>query len=146
MKNSPDFSEVKLAIAQSTISGAIVGTGVDVRGFGRAKFVFTFGTPLADAKIGTSSIGIWAAAGSNSSVVGAQTYAVIPTAYLAAATSGVISNNVAVLDVAIPAGKAFLQVSGSFDSSDVPHSAIVELYSPVVAPPTHAAPVPVVIG
>ena len=150
MKNSPDFSEAKLAIAQSTISGAIVGTGVDVRGFGRAKFVFTFGTPLAtvsSAKINASSIGIWAAGISKSlGVETATTYAVIPTAYLAAASSGVMSNNVAVLDVAIPAGKGFLKVSGSFDSSNVPHSATVELYNPVTARPTHSAPAPIVIG
>jgi len=150
MANRPDNGTVKVAVANSTISGALVGSEITAGGFGRAKFVFTFGAPLAtvsSAKINASSIGIWAAGISKSlGVETATTYAVIPTAYLAAASSGVMSNNVAVLDVAIPAGKGFLKVSGSFDSSDVPHSATVELYNPVTAPPTHASPAPVVIG
>ena len=150
MTKRPDNGTVKLAVANSTISGALVGTAITASGYARAKFVFTFGTPLASvssAKINASSIGVWAAGISKSlGVETATTYAVITDAYLAAASSGVISNNVAVLDVAIPADKGFLKVSGTFDSSDVPHSATVELYNPVTAPPTHSAPAPVIVG
>lgn len=139
MKRSPDKEDVKLAMAQSTTSGVVVGTAVDAHGFGRAKFVFTFGAPGADAKVNTSSLGIWNAAGSNSSVVGATTYASIPAAYLAAITSGSISNNVKVIDMAVQPASRFLLISGTVDSSTVPMSAIVELYEPVNAPPTLSA-------
>ena len=142
MKRSPDKEDVKLAMAQSTTSGALVGTAVDAHGYGRAKFVFTFGTPLVSvsaAKINASSIGIWNAAGSNSSVVGATTYASIPSAFLAAATTGAISNNVFVIDLAVQPASRFLLISGTVDSSSIPMSATVELYEPVNAPPTLSA-------
>ena len=147
MKRSPDRTKVALAVTHHTTSLTILSpTAVTCTGYGRAKFVFTFGAPNADATIDASSIGIWAAAGSNSSAVGAQTYAVIPGAFLAAATSGAISHNVHVLDVAIPAAKQFLIVSGSVNNSDVPLSATVELYQPLNAPPTTPSPAPVIVG
>lgn len=148
MKRDPDFTEVKLAVANSTTSAALVGTAVDAKGFGRAKFVFTFGTPLVTAGtiVKSSSVGIWAAAGSASSVAGATTYASIPSAYLAAATTGILSNNVAVLDVAIPQGSHWLVVSGTLDSTNCVHNATVELYEPVTAPPTHQSPAPVIVN
>jgi hypothetical protein len=146
MKRDPDRATVKLAVANSTTSGALVGTAVDAKGFGRAKFIFTFGTPLADGSMKASSIGIWCAAGSASSVAGATTYASVPSAYLAAMSTGVFSNNVAVLDMAIPAASFWLKVSGTVDSSNIPHSAVVELYEPVTAPPTHASPAPVIVN
>jgi len=136
MKRSPDKEQMKLAMSQSTTSGALVGTAVDARGFGRAKFIFSFGTPLAtvsSAKINSSSVGIWAATGSRSSVVGAGTYVSIPNAYLSAMSSGVLSQQLAVLDIAIPADSHFLVISGTVDSSSIPLQAVVELYEPVVA-------------
>ena len=148
MKRGPDFGTVKLAVANSTTSAALVGTAVDAAGYGRAKFIFTFGTPLTTAGsiVKGSSVGIWCAAGSASSVAGAGTYASVPSAFLAAGTTGVLSNAVAVLDIAIPAGSHWLIVSGSLDSTNVPLNATVELYETVVRPPTHAAPVPVIVG
>ena len=147
MTKRPDNGTVKLAVANSTTSAALVGTEITASGYQRAKFVFAFGTPGVDAAIGASSIGVWAAGISKSlGVETATTYAVIPTAYLAAATTGVLSNNVAVLDVAVPAGKGFLQISGAIATSLLPHSATVELYNPVTAPPTHASPAPVIVG
>jgi len=147
MKRDVDKGTVKLAAANSSTSGAISGTAVDAKGYGRAKFIFTFGTPLANASVLANSIGIWVAAGSASSVAGATTYASVPAAYLAAMSTGLISNNVAVIDMAIPAASHWLKISGGgFDSSTVPVSAVVELYEPVTAPPTHANPAPVTVN
>ena len=148
MKRGPDKGTVKLAVANSTTSGALVGTAVDAAGYGRAKFVFTFGTPetTAGSIVKGSSVGIWCAAGSASSVAGATTYASVPSAFLAAGTTGVLSNAVAVLDIAIPAGSHWLLVSGTLDSTNVPHNATVELYQKVVGPPTHSSPAPVIVN
>jgi len=147
MTKRPDNGTVKIAVATSTTSSYLVGTAVTVSGYARAKFVFTFGTPTADASILGSSIGIWAAGISKSlSTENATAYAVIPGAYLAAVSSLSFSHQAAVIDIAIPADKGFLKVSGAFDSADVPHSATVELYNPVEAPPTHADITPVIIG
>ena len=137
MKRSPDREDVRLAMSVSTTSGALVGTAIDAHGFGRAKFVFTFGVPGADASIKASSIGVWCAAGSNSSVVGATTYASVPGAFLAAKSSGLISHGAYVIDLAVPAASRFLKISGTVDSSNVPVSAVVNLYQPVNKPPTN---------
>ena len=147
MTKRPDNGTVKIAVKTSSTSGVLVGTEITVGAAQRAKFVFTFGDPEALASIMTSSIGIWAATISKSlGVETALTYAVIPTAYLAAGSSGALSNQVAVMDVAIPADKGFLKVSGTFKSALFPHSATVELYNPVTAPQTHANIAPVIIG
>ena len=147
MTKRPDNGTVKIAVAHSDTSGALVGTAITASGYGRAKFVFTFGTPAADASLLASSIGIWAAGISKSlGVETATTYAVIPSAYLAAGSSAGLSNQAAVLDIAIPADKGFLKVSGAFVTSGFPHNATVELYNPVTAPPTHANIAPVIVN
>lgn len=147
MTKRPDNGTVKLAVSHSSTSGVLVGTEITASGYQRAKFVFTFGTPEALATVLASSVGIWAAGVSRSlGVETATTYAVIPTAYLGTGSSAGLSNQVAVLDVAIPAGKGFLKVSGAFSSALYPHNATVELYNPVTAPPTHANIAPVIIG
>jgi hypothetical protein len=133
---SPDVEQVKLAMSQSTTSGALAATAIDARGFGRAKFIFSFGTPGANAKINSSSVAVWAATGSRSSVVGAGTYVAVPSAYLSSMTTAAISQQLAVIDLAIPSDSHFLLLSGSVDSSSIPMQAVVELYEPVVAPPT----------
>jgi len=137
MKRSPDQEDVQLAMSVSTTSGALVGTAIDAHGYGRAKFVFTFGVPGADASVKASSIGVWCAAGSNSSVVGATTYASVPGAFLGAKSSGLISHGAFVIDLAVPAASRFLLISGTVDSSNVPMSAVVNLYEKVTKPPTN---------
>jgi hypothetical protein len=137
MKRTADRQETKLALANSTTSGALTGTAVDATGFSRAKFVFTFGLPLANGSIG--SLGIWAAAGSNSSVAGATTYVSIAAAQLVGMSSLAVSNQVAVIDMAIPQGSVWLLVSGTVSTSSIPLSGTVALYEPNKAPPSHAA-------
>ena len=147
MTKRPDNGTVKIAVKTSTATTIIAGTAITASGYGRAKFVFTFGTPEADASVLANSIGVWAAGISKSlGVETATTYAVIPSAYLAAGSSAALSHQAAVLDIAIPADKGFLKISGAFDSSIFPHSATVELYNPVTAPPTHANIAPVIVG
>jgi len=137
MKRVSDKTEVKLAVANSTTSGAITGTAIDATGFNRARFMFTFGLPLANGSLG--SLGIWAAAGSNSSVAGATTYVSISSAQLVGMSSLAVSNQVAVIDIAIPQGSFWLLASGTVSTSSIPLNAVVELYEPNKAPPSHAA-------
>ena len=146
MKRQPDRSVVKQAVSNSSTNAALVGLAIDSTGYSRAKFVFHFASAVDTASIRASSLGIWAAGIAAQSVISATTYAAIPGAYLAVASGPEISQHALVLDVAIPAGKQFLKVSGTITSTYVTHSATVELYQPLNAPPTHGSPQPVIVN
>ena len=135
MKQLEDIVDVKLAVANSVTSTTLVGTAVDTTGFSRARFVFNLGGVAEIGAVNASSVGIWRAATSGG------TYAAIGGAYLAAITSGAISaaGCVAVIDVPTAAANEWLKVSGSLTSSNMYHSATVELYNGINRPPTSSA-------
>jgi hypothetical protein len=116
-----DVSEVKVAVANSVTSGALAGTKINAAGYGRARFVFTFGQPLANASL--SSAGVWQAATSGA------TFASIAAAQLAAVTSGAISDVAMVLDTAVDPTNPWLLISGAMATSSIYHSATVTLYN-----------------
>lgn len=134
MNRSVDFMDVKRALSNSTISGAMTGIEVDALGYGRARFIFTFGTPLANASL--VSAGVWVAAGTGGA---ATTYASIADAQLTARTSAALANKEAVIDVAIPVGSRWIQVSGAMATSSVPLGCVVELYQPLDIPVSGSA-------
>lgn len=135
MRQLEDIVDVKKAIANSITSTTIVGTAIDTTGFSRARFIFNLGGVAEIGAINASSVGIWKAATSGG------TYAAIGGAYLAAITSGAISaaGCVAVIDVPTDAANEWLKVSGSLTSSNMYHSAVVELYNGISNPPTSSA-------
>lgn len=135
-KRLNDIAVAKVAVAASA-GGAlpVVATLIDVTGFGRARFLFNFGNGAATTGALSTGLGIWKAATSGA------TYALITGASAAAVTSGAISvlSPLIVIDVPTDSANPWLQVSGSFTSTAVPHSATVELYHGVHNPPTAAA-------
>ena len=130
------------AVANSAgIAGAMVGTSVDATGFGRARFIFSFGANTATTAALSAGIGVW-----NASTSGA-TFAAIAGASLAAVTSGVLSNNVMIIDTVISPASPWLKVSGgSVLSTGIAHSCVVELYKGVSRPPTHTEQQIVTVG
>ena len=134
MNRAVDFSDVKRAASNSAVSSTITGLEVDGHGYGRARFIFTFGLPLANGSL--VSAGIWVAGGTAGA---ATTYSSVASAQLTARSSLAVSNQVAVIDMAIPVGSRWLQVSGAMATSNVPFDAIVELYQPINIPVTNSA-------
>lgn len=135
MRHLEDYVDVKLAVANSVTSTALVGTAIDGTGFSRARFIFNLGGVAEIGAINASSVGIWKAATEGA------TYAAIGGAYLAAITSGAISDTgcVAVIDVPTDADAEWMKVSGNLTSSNMYHSAVCELYNGVSNPPTSSA-------
>ena len=116
-----DIAEVAVAVVCSSSSGALVGTAVSLVGYGRARFVFTFGMLVAPGSL--ASAGIWECATSNG------TFTSKPLAQLTAASSGLISDAVAVIDVGVNPDKPWLKVSGALSGSMVNHSVTVTKYN-----------------
>jgi hypothetical protein len=134
-KRLNDSIDVKLAVANSVTSTTIVATKIDTTGFGRARFIFTLGGVAGIGAVGTDGPKIWKASTSGG------TYTSIASAVLGAITSGAISAGgaVAVIDVPTDAANPWLQVSGALTSSNMYHSAVVELYGGINRPPTSSA-------
>jgi hypothetical protein len=135
MKHLEDYVDVKKAVANSVTSTALVGTAVNTTGFSRARFAFNLGGVAEIGAVNASSVGIWKATASGG------TFAAIGGAYLAAITSGAISaaGCVAVIDVPTDPSNPWLKVSGNLTSSNMYHSATVELYNGASNPPTSSA-------
>jgi hypothetical protein len=134
-KRLNDSIDVRLAVANSVTSTTIVGTKIDTTGFSRARFVFTLGGVAGLGAVGTDGPKIWKASTSGA------TYTSIASAVLGAITSGAISAGgcTAVIDVPTDGANPWLQVSGNLTSSNMYHSAIVELYGGINRPPTSSA-------
>jgi hypothetical protein len=134
-KRLNDFVDVKVAVAPTSSSGAITGIAIDASSYGRARFVFQFGSGAAEIAALSGNIGIWQAATSGG------TYANISGANLSAVTSGVMSGAklAMVIDVPVDADTEWLKVSGNIISSMLFHSAVVELYDGINRPPTTSA-------
>lgn len=143
MKRLNDLVNVKQALENSAwAAGVPVGTVIDTTGFGRARFIFSFGansgTTAAISSMGTGHI--WKAATSG------DTFTAIDGANLAAVTSGVLGNDVMVVDVPTDSAKPWMKVSGvSVLSTAINISAVVELYQGVNRPPTSSAQQVVVV-
>jgi len=136
-----ELKDAGVAIALSTTSGAPAATAVDATGYSRAQFRFQFGPNDNTTAALSGSMGVWAA------TTQGGTYAAIAGAALGAVTSGVLSNNVMVIDTAIPAAKPWLKISGgSVISSLITYGATVALYDGISRPPTTGAQQLVVIG
>lgn len=130
-KRNNDLSKTVLAMANSNTSGALVGTAINATGFGRARFVFTFGPNAGGASINSNSIGVYQGGTS-----GAITSA-IASASFAAVTSGSLSNIVMEIDTVVNSAYPWLQVSGALVNSSMYSSAIAELYQGTrLNPPT----------
>jgi hypothetical protein len=130
-----DRVDVKAVIANSVSSTTLVSSKIDTTGFGRARFIFSFGGTAGIGRVDANAINIWKASTSGG------TYSSIASATLAAISSGVLSAGqaVAVIDLLTDSANPWLQVSGSVTSSNLHHSAVVELYSGINLPPTSSA-------
>lgn len=135
MKHLEDYVDVKVAVAASVTSTAIVGTKVDTTGFGRARFIFTLGGTAGIGALSADQAKIWKANTSGA------TYTSVASAVLGAITSGVLSANAvtAVIDLPTDPSNPWLQVSGNLAASNLYHAAVVELYNGVSNPPTSSA-------
>lgn len=132
--SSPISEQLNGAVVISPVSisaGAVTSKLIDATGRSRARFVFAFGANSGTSAALSAGLGVY-----NASTSG-DTYTLIAGAALAAVTSGVLSNNVMVIDTAIPAGKPWLKVSGgSILSTAIVASCIVELYDGITRPDT----------
>ncbi len=134
-KRLNDSVDVKVAVANSVSSTTIVASKIDTTGFGRARFIFTLGGTTGIGAVAADAVKIWKASTSGG------TYTSVASAVLGAITSGVISAGAvtAVIDLPTDSANPWLQVSGSVTSSNLYHSAVVELYSGINRPPTSSA-------
>ena len=137
-----DKIAVKQAVSNSNWAvGAVTGQVVDVTGFGRARFIFSFGANGGTTAALNASAGIWKASTSGA------TFAEITETRLAAVTSGVLGNDTMVIDVATDPDAPWLRVSGmSVLSTAINANVIVELYAGVNNPPTDNNQQIVVVG
>lgn len=140
-KQLNDFIDVKPAVPNSSYAvGAVTGTAINTTGFSRARFVFSFGANSGTTAALSTNAGIWKASTSGA------TFSSIASATLAAVTSGVLGNNVMVVDVPTDGDNPWLKVSGmSILSTAINASCVVELYSGVSRPPTSSAQQVVVV-
>lgn len=134
-KRLNDVINVTQALANSAwAAGALAGTKINATGYGRARFVFSFGPNDGTTAAISAGIGVWEGASS------AATFTAKAGGSMAAVTSGVLSNNVMVIDVPVLPTKPWLLVSGgSVLSSAINASAIVELYASPDRPQTTLA-------
>jgi hypothetical protein len=132
-KRLNDFVNVTQALENSAwAAGTPVGTLINATGYGRARFVFSFGANSGTTAGLSSGLGVWGASTSGA------TFSNITS--MAAVTSGVLSNNVMVIDVPVTPATPWLKVSGgSVLSTAINASAIVELYASVSRPKTSLA-------
>lgn len=128
-------ADVKVAIAASVASAAIVATKVNTTGFSRARFIFTLGGTAGIGALSADQLKIWKANTSGA------TYSSVASAVLGAITSGVLSAGAvaAVIDLPTDPDNVWMQVSGSLAASNLYHSAVVELYNGINKPPTSSA-------
>lgn len=137
-----DKIAVKQAVANSSWAvGAVTGTAIDTTGFGRARFIFSFGANSGTTANLAASAGIWKASTSG------DTYSEITATRLAAVTSGVLGNDLMVIDTVTDAANPWLKVSGmSIASTAINANVIVELYSAPSLPPTDNTQQIIVVG
>lgn len=121
--------------SQTVSSGALVGTTVDARTFGRVAFIFNLGTPAAGASV--NSLHIWCAPTTTSG----GTYTMISGASTGVITTGVGSNQTVRLEVAVPANSAWLKISGALSNSHWPVSCVAILEQPSGKSPTEGSAV-----
>jgi len=127
-KKFADYKTAKNAVVPVTTNGALTGVKINATGADRVAFIFSFGTPLADAAV-SSGLGIWQAATSGA------TYARAGASF-GALTSGAINGVTAVLDVNVNKSYPWLLVSGQMDSSNCPLSVVAVLDGYENRPPT----------
>ena len=132
MKQRDDYADIKVAVANSSTGGALVGTAINTTGYGRARFIFSFGGDVATTATVSGNIGIWKCATSGG------TYTSISSAQLSQVSSGVVSDSTLamVIDTPTDPDYVWLKVSGSISSTAMCHSAVVELYNGVSLPPS----------
>src|SRR5512139_604626 len=125
-KRQNDFTDVKVAVANSNTLGALVGTVVDTRTYSRARFIFSFAGGAATTAAVSGNVGVWKAATNTTGSV----FSSIATAILTTISSGTISAaaTVAVIDLPTDPDYPYFKVSGNISSTGLAHSAIVELY------------------
>ena len=142
MKRINEFAVAKQVVANTGgLAAPMISTSVDATGFSRARFIFSFGANTADTAALSAGIGAW-----NASTSGA-TFTSIASAALAAVSSGVLSNNIMVIDTVIATAKPWLKISGgSVLSTGIAHSVVVELYESYSNPPTQTEQQIVAIG
>ena len=123
---------VKQAVSNSNWAvGAVTGQVVDTTGFGRARFIFSFGANGGTTAALNASAAIWKASTSGA------TFAEITATRLAAVTSGVLGNDLMVIDTVTDSANPWLRVSGmSILSTAINANVVVELYNGVNLPPT----------
>jgi hypothetical protein len=125
MKLQTDRTNVKQAVSASNwAAGLVVTQKVDATGYGRARFIFSLGPGGGTASLSTGALIF---CGSTSGAITSS----LPTAVLAAVTSGALSsaNYMAQIDTKIIDGYPWLQVSAlSVLSTAIILSAVVELY------------------
>lgn len=142
MRRLNDKISVKQAVPNSSWAvGAVTGTVIDTTGYGRARFIFSFGANSGTTAALAASAGIWKASTSGG------TYSEITDTRLAAVTSGVLGNDMMVIDTATDSANPWLRVSGmSITSTAINANVIVELYGGVSLPPTDNTQQIVVVG
>lgn len=134
-KRLNDIMNVTQALENSAWApGGVAGTKVNATGYGRARFVFSFGANGGTTAALSAGLGVWQASTSGA------TFAAIANGSLAAVSSGVLSKNVMVIDVPVAPATPWLLVSGgSVLSTAINASAIVELYQSPNRPQTTLA-------
>jgi hypothetical protein len=125
-------ADVKVAVAASVTSTAIVGTKIDTTGYSRARFIFTLGGTAGIGALSADQAKVWKASTSGAA------YSSVASAVLGAITSGVLSAAAvtAVIDLPTDPSNPWLQISGSLAASNLYHAAVVELYGGINLPPT----------
>lgn len=130
IKKFADYQAAKIAVSPiANTSGALTSNKINATEFGRVAFIFSFGTPSANAYL-SSGCGIWQAATSGA------TFSRVTGASFAAITTGAGSNANCVIDVKVDQAYPWLQVSGQLDSSYWPLSVIAVLSEPAEMPVT----------
>ena len=135
MKNlAQQVNIVPALVASNWAVGPVTGIKIDATGFRRARFVFTVGANDGTTAALSTNLGIWQASTSG------DTFGSISSAKLAAVTSGVLSNNVMVIDTLTSSGTPWLLISGGSNlSTAIIMGATCTLYQGVTDPPTASA-------
>ena len=130
MQKLIDQADTAVAIPPSAgATGAVTANKVDGTGYGRARFIFSFGANSNTSAAISAGLGVWAASTSGA------TFAQVAGASLAAVTSGILSNVCMAIDVAISSGTPWLLISGgSMLSTAIANSCTVDLYRGVKRP------------
>jgi hypothetical protein len=140
-KRLNDSVDVKLAVAPNTGPvGGLTGIALDLTGYSRARFTFSFGANSGTTAALSSGIGVYQASSSGA------TFTAIASAALAAVSSGVLGSNVMVIDVPVSPSYPWQKISGgSILSTAISNSCTVEPYSGYANPPSSSAQQVVVV-